>query len=73
MEKTGHLYEGPTRSESRTKGPTRANRLLIDFSASTPGDYVRVLTMESPVPEPSTAVLFGIGLAGLAGFRGRER
>jgi len=75
---TGVAYLSPTLrglepSDSVSIDPLNANRLLIDFSASTPGDYVRVLTMESPIPEPSTAVLFGIGLAGLAGFRGRER
>ena len=44
-------------------------RLLIDFTAHTPGDYVRVLTSESIVPEPSTALLMGLGLAGLASRR----
>jgi hypothetical protein len=46
--------------------PTNPRRLLVDFTAHTPGDYVRVLTMESVVPEPSTSLLIGLGLAGLS-------
>ncbi len=53
-----------------------ASRLRVDWFASTPGDYVRVLTMRSPtfdsIPEPGTLALFGFGLAGL-GFMARRK
>jgi hypothetical protein len=41
-------------------------QILFDTTASTPGDYVRVLTTFSPgaVPEPGGASLMAIGLAG---------
>jgi len=45
------------------------NQILFDTTASTPGDYVRVLTAFSPgaggAPEPGTLTLLGIGLAAL--------
>ena len=36
MEKTGHLYEGPTRSESRAKGPTREQKIPIKLPTPNP-------------------------------------
>ena len=43
-------------------------QILFDTFASTPGDYVRVLTKFSPnaVPEPGSATMLGGGLAALA-------
>jgi hypothetical protein len=45
-------------------------QIRFDTSASTPGDYVRVLTEFSPgaVPEPATVSLLGVAL-GVAAFR----
>ena len=51
-------------------------RLRVDWRASTPGDYVRVLTMESPlavIPLPAALPLFLTGLAGLGLMRRRRR
>jgi hypothetical protein len=47
-----------------------AQQILFDTTASSPGDYVRVLTEFSPaaaaVPEPNTAPILGAGIAGIA-------
>ncbi|WP_299073696.1 PEP-CTERM sorting domain-containing protein [uncultured Paraglaciecola sp.] len=50
---------------------TLANRLLVDWRAATPGDYIRVLTALSPgagdptapdgIPEPASILIFGLG------------
>ena len=41
--------------------------LNVDWTASTPGDYVRVLTQgTAAIPEPMSMMLFGTGLAGAA-------
>ena len=52
-----------------------SRRLYIDFTADSPGDYVRVLTTLSPgadIPEPGMIAIFGLALAGL-GLRMRRR
>lgn len=48
------------------------NRLNIDFRASDPGDYVRVLTAAPAVPEPATWAMM-IGGFGLVGGAMRRR
>jgi PEP-CTERM motif len=47
------------------------NVLSIDFSASDPGDHVRVLT--NVVPEPSTYALMTLGLAAMGIVSRRQR
>jgi PEP-CTERM motif len=52
------------------------NSILFNTFASSPGDYVRVLTLFSPnagTPEPGTIALFGGGLAALALLRKRRK
>ena len=50
-------------------------QITFDTTASTPGDYVRVLTVFSPhaVPEPSAIFLVGAGLLALAALKYRSR
>ncbi|MGR8929851.1 MAG: VPLPA-CTERM sorting domain-containing protein [Gammaproteobacteria bacterium] len=55
---------------------TALRTITVDWSASTPGDYVRVLTDFSPgatVPLPAGFWLFGTGIAGLIGFSKRKK
>ena len=50
-------------------------QILFDTVASSPGDYVRVLTAFSPAastPEPGGLVLLGSGLLALTGLRRRK-
>lgn len=58
---------------------TGLRQITVDFSASTPGDYIRVLTAFSPgardhaVPEPVTATLGALGMGALAMATRRRR
>lgn len=48
-------------------------RVYVSFNASTPGDYLRVMTNFSPTaaPEPGVIALLGLGLAGVFDLRRR--
>jgi hypothetical protein len=79
LAQTGVNYLNPTQrgleaGDSVTiSGP---RQILFDTFASSPGDYVRVLTEFSPaaeMPEPGGVVLFGSGLAVVAILSGLKR
>ena len=59
--------------DSVTIGSSR--QTLVDVVASSPGDYVRVLTAASPtsaMPEPGSLTLLGSGIFALAGITRRK-
>ena len=71
---TDVTYLNPTlrgledRTDTAIIDPDNPNRILVDFFAASPGDYIRVLTERSPiaameVSEPGTLGLFGFGLS----------
>ena len=78
---TGITYLGPNfrgleAEDSVSIDSTNARRMLVNWRASSPGDYVRVLTMESPlavIPLPAALPLFLTGLSGLAFVRRRRQ
>jgi hypothetical protein len=52
------------------------NMLTLTDSVSSPGDWIRIITLATPVPEPSTLLLLAMGLAAFAGtsrLRSRRR
>lgn len=78
---TGINYLNPAargleQGDSATIDSILANRMNVDWTAASPGDYVRVLTAFSPgAPTPdggSGALLLGMGALGLMGLRRRK-
>jgi hypothetical protein len=74
---TGVTYLNPTNrglEGGDSVAITGLKTITVDWTASNPGDYIRVLTDFSPgaVPVPAAVWLFGSGLLGLIGLARRK-
>lgn len=69
-----YLNPGARGLENNDQFNIAGNRLNIDFRASSPGDFVRVLTVAPSVPEPASWAMMigGFGLVGGAMRRRRK-
>lgn len=80
---TNYLYNGAFGArglESNDSASFSGNRLDVTLRVSEPGDWIRVITAASDsqggqgiVPEPTSCVLWGLGVAGLALARSRRK
>jgi len=69
------MLRGLEGEDSAIIDPNNPNRLLVNWRSNSPGDYVRVFTMESPlaaVPLPATGLMMLGTLGALVGL-GRKR
>jgi hypothetical protein len=70
------LFDGPTTTfllgaqavEFTPRGLVRSSTVLGDFPITEQGTFLL-----TPVPEPSTSALFGLGIVGLLGYAWRQR
>lgn len=72
----GTFYPGsfPARGmEGADSYTISGNSIEVFMAVTEPGDWIRVVTEQQPIPEPGTILMMGVGLASLVGLRRKSR